>query len=73
MVGVRTRKIELLLLFWGKSPKTFQKSKMGYILKLILHLLISSKNDCSFGRSVLNKEMKAETGIYPTFRRGSSG
>lgn len=73
MVGVRTRKIELLLLFWGKSPKTFQKSKMGYILKLILHLLISSKNDCSFGRSVLNKEMKAETGIYPTSRRGSSG
>lgn len=28
MVGVGTRKIELLLLFWWGGPKTFQKSKM---------------------------------------------
>lgn len=28
MVGVGTRKIELLLLFWGGGAKTFQKSKM---------------------------------------------
>lgn len=39
-----------------------------YIWKLILWLLISSKNDCSFGRGILNKEMKAQTGTYPTSR-----
>lgn len=67
----------LFFVFWVffeflLKEKILLKSKMSYILKLILQLLLLSKNDCSLGRNVLIKEMEADTGTSLTSGRGCS-